>query len=70
MVPDTLRLIPELSVNVLFDLLAAKVIDAQAAFAETVTLWPPLIITTSPATGTPVPLQVASLFQFPLLRDV
>ena len=48
--PDTLRVIPLFIVREVA-VTFVKVIDAQAAFAVTVTLNPPSIVTTSPATG-------------------
>ena len=57
--PETVRVIPELMVTIVLAVLATSyVIEAHAAVAVTVTVNPPPILTTSPATGN-VPALVA-----------
>lgn len=55
---------PEI-VTELDEVTAAKVNVLQTAAMSTVTVIPELIVTTSPATGTALPPQVAVLLQFP-----
>ena len=74
-VPDTVKLkAPTLRLDAIVKSLMIKV--AQAAFAVIVTLKPPSIVTTSPATGTEAPAappvvadQVAVEFQLPLATE-
>jgi hypothetical protein len=69
-VPETAREIPEFMLNVLLAEFALKFIDTQDAFAVTVTICPPLIITKSFVVGIPVGLQVLLAFQFPVAIEV
>ena len=63
-------------ISVLLALFELKVIDVQDAFAVTVTVWPPSIVTVSPATGALAPAappeladQVVVAFQLPVATE-
>jgi hypothetical protein len=68
MAPVSVRVKVLLTVIVPEEVLNA--IDAQAAFAVTVTVMPLFMVTTSPATGTEAPPHVAVAFQLPVTDAV
>jgi len=69
MAPDTVRVFPEEIFTVLFAVVCENVSDVQAALAVTVTVNPPVMVTSSPATGIWAPLHVVVAFQFPVAAE-
>jgi hypothetical protein len=69
----TLLLISKVRVKAVMALLNCRVPFtvrlAMVAFASIVTVWPVVIVTTSPAAGTTPPVQVAVLLQFPVWAE-
>jgi hypothetical protein len=68
--PETVRVCPELMDMVLLAVCWENVKVAQAALAETVILYLPVRITSSPATGTWLGVQLPAEFQVPVALDV
>jgi hypothetical protein len=70
--PDTVSVIPELTVTVVLVLsgVVPIVSERHTAAAFTATVWPLAMITSSPAAGTTPPTQVEALFQLPEPAEV